>query len=249
MITLTSNHTSTYKLIAYTGIAAAVMAASMTLTQSRSASALECIRNPHTVTISPEQTQQSATPGSTLHYHLEITNNDVACGTSNFTFDGTDLPTGWTVYPSLDTEVVDSQEKTMYSISFTSTATAYNDTYPLHVDVSRSEESSVVSVPISYTVVGGQNATDTQSPNLSITAPSANSTVIKKSTVAINVAASDNIAVTKIEYFVNNALVCTGTSTSCSWKVPNTRFSHTIVVKAYDAAGNTTGQSLTVHSR
>lgn len=93
---------------------------------------------------------------------------------------------------------------------------------------------------------------DTTSPSVAITSPVNGSTVSKGSYVIINADASDNIGVTKVEFYVNGGLKCTDTTSaySCSWKVsgkPNA--AHTLSVKAYDRAGNTSSSSITTYSR
>lgn len=82
---------------------------------------------------------------------------------------------------------------------------------------------------------------DTIPPTVSITSPLNNAIVTRNSTVTITATASDNIGVTKVEFLVNNSLICTDTtfSYSCSWKVsgkPNA--SYTIMARAYDASNN-----------
>jgi hypothetical protein len=91
---------------------------------------------------------------------------------------------------------------------------------------------------------GGGGGTDTTVPTVSITAPTAGSTV--SGTVSINATASDNVGVAKVEFYVDGALRTTDTTSPYSWSWNTTTFansSHTIVAKAYDAANNmgTTG--------
>lgn len=80
---------------------------------------------------------------------------------------------------------------------------------------------------------------DTTAPSINITNPTNGSTI--SGTQAIQVTASDNIAVTKVELYIDGQLKAqTNESTlSYSW---NTRKAssgnHSIVTKAYDAAGN-----------
>jgi hypothetical protein len=82
---------------------------------------------------------------------------------------------------------------------------------------------------------------DTISPLTVITNPTQNSFVPKRSTVIISVNASDNIGVTKVEFFVNNTLLCSDTieTYSCNWTVPNSpNKTYNLQTKAYDLAGN-----------
>jgi hypothetical protein len=91
---------------------------------------------------------------------------------------------------------------------------------------------------------------DTISPIVNITSPKSGATVKKNSHVTISTTATDNIGITKLEYYVNNILKCTYSSVkSCSWSVPRTsNTSYTILVKAYDKANNLGSSSITVKS-
>lgn len=87
---------------------------------------------------------------------------------------------------------------------------------------------------------------DTTSPSTSITAPANGSTV--SGTVSITASASDNVGVTKVEIYVDSALQTTLTAAPYSYSWTTTSVangSHSIVAKAYDAAGNV-GTSATV---
>jgi hypothetical protein len=87
---------------------------------------------------------------------------------------------------------------------------------------------------------------DTTAPTVSITAPAAGATV--SGTVAVNATASDNVGVSKVEFYADGALRSTATTSPYSWSWDTTAFangSHSLVAKAYDAAGNI-GTSSTV---
>ena len=86
---------------------------------------------------------------------------------------------------------------------------------------------------------GGGGGGDTTLPTVSVTSPTAGSTV--SGTVSINATASDNVGVTKVEFYVDGALRSTDTTSPYSWSWNTTTFAnsaHTIVAKAYDAANN-----------
>ena len=94
--------------------------------------------------------------------------------------------------------------------------------------------------------------TDTTPPTVSVTSPAGGSSVNHSSTVSITATASDNRGVSKVQFYVNNALRCTDTtaSYSCSWSVPSQRgVKYTLTVKAYDSSSNTASASVTVTSR
>jgi len=89
---------------------------------------------------------------------------------------------------------------------------------------------------------------DVTPPTASVTAPQAGSTV--SNTVTVNVSASDNVGVTRIEWYLNGT--CAGTNFSASaafsWDTKSTtNGSYTLQARAYDAAGNVgTSSSITV---
>jgi len=81
-------------------------------------------------------------------------------------------------------------------------------------------------------------------PTVSIVYPTSDYTFARKSTVTIFARATDNVAVTKVEFYVNGRLQCVATSPYdaynqyiCKWPVLSK--SSQLQAKAYDAAGNT----------
>jgi len=81
---------------------------------------------------------------------------------------------------------------------------------------------------------------DTTAPTVSITAPS-NGATVSGSSVQINATASDNVGVTKVEFFIDGSLKSTDTSSpySYTWNTTtSSNGSHTLQAKAYDAANN-----------
>jgi hypothetical protein len=91
---------------------------------------------------------------------------------------------------------------------------------------------------------GSGGTTDTTPPTVSINAPTNNSTV--NGTVAITASASDNVGVSKVEFYINGSLQATTTTApySFSWNtllVPNGTY--VLTAKAYDAANNSTTSS------
>jgi peptidoglycan/xylan/chitin deacetylase (PgdA/CDA1 family) len=95
------------------------------------------------------------------------------------------------------------------------------------------------SAAVAVTVNNVTPPADTTAPVVSITAPSNNATVAVAVNVTVN--ATDNVGVTKVEYYLDGAIANTATTTPFSWTwntamAPNA--SHTLYAKAYDAAGN-----------
>jgi hypothetical protein len=91
------------------------------------------------------------------------------------------------------------------------------------------------------------STTDTTAPTTSITAPANGATV--SGTVNINATASDNVGVTQMQILIDGTLVASNTNAtalSFAWSSDSVaNGSHTIVSKAFDAAGNV-GTSSTV---
>ncbi len=90
---------------------------------------------------------------------------------------------------------------------------------------------------------------DRTSPTVTIVFPVVGVAVTPKSTVNIAATATDNVGVTKVEFYINNILTCADPSSpySCAWKVPNPKNkTYVISAKAYDAAGNSSQSSISV---
>ncbi|MBI2875749.1 MAG: S8 family serine peptidase [Candidatus Tectomicrobia bacterium] len=104
------------------------------------------------------------------------------------------------------------------------------------------------SAAVSIAVDNQPDPPDTLPPTVSITSPTDGSSV--KGTVSINLRASDNISVIRLEGYVDGSLKCvTNLDTlTCNW---NTRKAlagtHTISAKAKDAAGNIGTTSIQVN--
>jgi hypothetical protein len=116
-------------------------------------------------------------------------------------------------------------------------ATASNGTHSLTAKAYDAANNSGTSSAVSVTV---SNTTgDTTPPTVSITAPANGATV--SGTVSINATASDNVGVTKVEFYVDGALKSTDTTSPYSYSWDSTAVangSHTLAAKAYDAANN-----------
>ncbi|MCP1372445.1 Ig-like domain-containing protein [Dyella lutea] len=95
---------------------------------------------------------------------------------------------------------------------------------------------------VSFSVSNGGSGGDTTPPTVSA-AESGSS-----GTVTLSASASDNVGVTKVEFYVDSTLQATDTSAPYSASLDSTTLangSHSLVAKAYDAAGNV-GTSSTV---
>ena len=92
------------------------------------------------------------------------------------------------------------------------------------------------SVSISVVV---SNVVDTTAPTVNITSPNNGNKVTKTVSVAVN--ATDNIAVTKVELYVDGTLqaVSTAAPFTTKWNTAKSaKGPHTLMCKAYDSAGN-----------
>ena len=90
-------------------------------------------------------------------------------------------------------------------------------------------------------------APDTTPPSVSIASP-LNGAIVSGA-ISVQGASTDNVGVTKVELYVDSALVVSGTSASFSFAWNSAAYpngSHTLLVKAYDAAGNTGSATTTV---
>lgn len=88
------------------------------------------------------------------------------------------------------------------------------------------------------------NPPDTTNPIVSVTSP-ANNAVISSSTQA-TATATDDVAVTKVEFYIDGVLKATDTTSAYNYTIDPATLTvgaHKISAKAFDAAGNTTTSS------
>jgi hypothetical protein len=137
-----------------------------------------------------------------------------------------------------------------YSITWNSTTVA-NGSHTLMAQALDTAGNAATSASRTITVSNG--VIDTTPPTVSITSPVNGATVAKKTTVTIAATASDNVAVTKVEFSVDGSLKCTDTTApyTCAWRVPaQAGRTYRLQAKAYDAASNVGSSSIvTVTSR
>jgi glutamine cyclotransferase len=130
---------------------------------------------------------------------------------------------------------VDVQTQTSATISGLDPSHAYSFAVTAYYTSGvESSYSNIVSVP------------EMVPPTISISSPASNASV--SGVVSVTANASDNVGVTKVEFYVNGVLKATDTAApyAYSWDTSSlTAGSYTLTAKAYDAAGNI-GQSGTV---
>ena len=88
-------------------------------------------------------------------------------------------------------------------------------------------------------ITGGGGGGDTTAPSTSITAPAGGSTVSGTTTVSAN--ASDNVGVSRVEFFLGSSLLGSDTTAPYSFDWNTTSVAnggYSLTTKAYDAAGN-----------
>jgi len=88
-------------------------------------------------------------------------------------------------------------------------------------------------------ITGGGGGGDTTAPSTSLTSPAGGSTV--SGTTTLTASATDNVGVTKVDFYVGTSLVGTSTTApySFSWNTTGVaNGTYTLTTKAHDAAGN-----------
>jgi hypothetical protein len=86
-------------------------------------------------------------------------------------------------------------------------------------------------------------------PAVSITQPLDGSTVPVGKTIKIAASASDDVGVTKVEFYVNGARKCSDTAApfTCAWRVGSvTGATYSLTARAYDAAGHVASYTVSV---
>ena len=98
--------------------------------------------------------------------------------------------------------------------------------------------------------LAGMQTADTTPPTVSITAPKSGATVINQVPVTLSAAASDNVGVTKVSFYLDTYLIKDLTTAPFTYQwtpLPgNSPGQRTIVAKAYDAAGNVTSTTIPI---
>jgi hypothetical protein len=133
--------------------------------------------------------------------------------------------------------VAGSDSSAPYSFSWDTTAVA-NGSYSLTSKAYDAAGNSATSAAVSVTV-SNVAPSDTTAPTTSITAPAAGATV--SGTASVTASATDNVGVTKVEFYVDGVLASTDTASpyAFSWNTTTAlNGSHSLSSKAYDAAGN-----------
>jgi hypothetical protein len=130
-----------------------------------------------------------------------------------------------------------------YSVTWDTSTTAAG-AHPLSAkayDMAGSTGNMGTSAAVSVSVL------DTIPPAASLTSPAEGALVTRNANTTLTASASDNVAVTKVEFYVGTALTCTDTASpfTCSWRVPKTAgVQYSLQAKAYDARNNSTASAV-----
>jgi len=220
-----TNGTYTIKATAYDTSNNSKTSSTITVTVSNITSDV----TPPTVSIT------SPTSGATLTGTTTISAN----ANDNFGVDHVDFYRG--------TILIGGDASIPYSVSWNTTTVA-NGSYSLTArayDVAgNNTTSTAVSVTVNNVVTPPP---DTTVPTVSITAPGSGATLNGSVTISAN--ASDNVGVTRVEFFDGTTLISTDTTGTPSYAVTwNTASvsngTHTLKAKAFDASGNVGESSL-----
>jgi hypothetical protein len=196
-----------------------------------------CVRTAPVLQITPQN--QTGAAGGSPSYAISVTNQDAAnCPAATFSLNDI-VPTGWSGSLSSDTLTLTPGANGQAFLTVTSAASSAAGTYTTRVNTSGS--ASIVhatSTDATYTVV------DTVAPSqpLTLTATAVNKSKQIKLTWQ---ASSDNLAVSF--YLVSRNGVTVGTTTATDWNDSawTQGSTYEYVVRAVDAAGNTSQPSNT----
>jgi hypothetical protein len=210
-----------------------------------------CTRQAPSLAVSPAS--QSAAAGATLGYVLTIQNNNsAACPNSAFNLTQA-LPAGFAGSLGATSVSLASGASSNVGWNVASGSASADATYTLTANASDSATvgsaqahgSYLVSTPLPPPPPAG----DTAAPTVVITSPAAGATLSARGSTTISATASDNVGVASVQFLVDGKLLATTTSApySASWNLRKAgRGSHTLSVRAFDAAGNATTQTTSV---
>ena len=132
----------------------------------------------------------------------------------------------------------------LYSFAWDTTAVP-NGAHTLHAVSFDAAGNTTSSTPVAVTVAN--SPPDTTAPAVSISAPAAGATV--SGTTTVSASASDNVGVTKVDFYVDGVLKTTDTTApyAFSWNTTaSSNGAHTLQAVASDAAGNATSVTRSV---
>ncbi len=170
-------------------------------------------------------------------------NGATVSGTVSLTATASDAVGVARVEFSVDGVLKNSDTTSPYSYSWNTTT----ETNGSHTLIARAYDAAGNSAANSVTVTASNVVPDTTVPTVSITAPTSGSAL--SGSVSVNVTASDNVGVTRVEISVDGIVKSTDVTSpySYSWNTfVEINGSHTVAARAFDAAGNSASVSVTV---
>jgi hypothetical protein len=145
----------------------------------------------------------------------------------------------------VDGNLLSTSTASPYSTNW-NTATVALGTHTLTAKAFDQEGNSTLSSAVSV------NVADTTVPSVSITNPLNGSSIAKGSKVTISANSTDDRQVKKVEFYVNNKLLCTLSAGpyTCSWTLAQQKgVQYVVMAKAYDTSNNQSQTSSTVTSK
>ncbi len=183
------------------------------------------------VTLSPST--QTTSAGHAAVYTVTVKNSDAYCSTTSTFNLSSALPSGWSdsFSPALLTLASGASASSSWSV--TSASSAADGSYVL------TAQAADPSLPIH---TASQTATDVIftdviPPSVSISGPS----IVGNNKVTFTAAASDNVKVAKVEFYLDGTMKATDSTSPYTYTISGkslTKGQHTLLAKAYDAAGN-----------
>jgi hypothetical protein len=165
-------------------------------------------------------------------------NNSTVSGTANVTANASDNVGVIKVEFYIDGALKTTDTASSYSYSWNTTS-ASNGAHLIYAKAYDAAGNVGTSATISVTV--SNMTSDTLSPTVSLTAPTNNIVYSTAQTAIISATASDNVGVSKVEFYDNGNLLASDTTNpySYSWAITSANNgAHSLTAKAYDAAGN-----------
>lgn len=210
-----------------------------------SMSGAPCTKNNPTLSINP--LSQTGKQGQTLSYNLNVKNNDSStCESTSFSLSATVL-SDWVTTLSTSSVNLAPGQNTNLTFTLTSALTTTDGSYYGTISATDLTDSSHTASALA-TYMAYTPAPDTTNPTVVITSPSSGGILPMNTNFAAT--ASDNVKVTKVEFYMDGAILSSDTSAPFSYKWNTKKVikgSHSLTAKAFDAAGNSATSSITVN--
>ena len=133
------------------------------------------------------------------------------------------------------TTLLNSDASAPYTFTWTNVAAG---SYTITARATDNTGAVATSNPVTLTV---SNAADTQAPRISLTSPTNAAVYNAPANISMAANASDNVGVTRVEFYNGTTLLNSDTSSPYAFSWTNIAAgSYSITAKAFDAAGNTT---------